>query len=42
MMRNDDPRGAAKLHVALNWWHVLEARAGTGRSTAGGAAGSSR
>jgi serine/threonine-protein kinase len=27
MMRNDDPRTAATLHVVLNWWHALEARA---------------
>jgi serine/threonine-protein kinase len=27
MMRNDDPRTAAALHVVLNWWHALEARA---------------
>ena len=27
MMRNDDPRSTATLHVVLNWWHALEARA---------------
>ena len=26
MMRNDDPRSTATLHVVLNWWHALEAR----------------
>ena len=27
MMRNDDSRSTATLHVVLNWWHALEARA---------------
>ncbi|RPI01600.1 MAG: hypothetical protein EHM71_16235, partial [Zetaproteobacteria bacterium] len=27
MMRNDDPRSTATLHVVLNWWRALEARA---------------
>ncbi len=27
MMRNDDPRSTATLHVVLNWWHALDARA---------------
>ena len=27
MMRNDDPRSAAALHVVLNWWDALGARA---------------
>jgi hypothetical protein len=31
MMRNDDPRTAATLHVVLNWWHALEARTRPGQ-----------
>jgi len=27
MMRNDDPRSTTTLHVVLNWWHALDARA---------------
>jgi serine/threonine-protein kinase len=29
MMRNDDPRSTTTLHVVLNWWHALDARANT-------------